>query len=315
MMKPAIVEVAAGVLLQPDGRFLLASRPADKVYAGYWEFPGGKLEAGETAHAALVRELHEEMGIDVTAATPWLTQRFTYPHATVLLRFFRVTGWQGKLLAREGQSFAWQHSGQLNVSPILPANGPILRGLAQPALLAFSNVAELGHDTFMKRLQQRLQTGPLRLILREPAMSATDYRQLAQAVIALAHGHGGKVLLHADAALARELGADGVHLPARMLAALEHRPKGLDWVGASTHHAEELAHCARLGLDYAVLGHVAATRSHPDQPPLGWTRFAELLEPGWPMPVYAIGGLCSSALPQARQCGAHGIAMLRAFWE
>lgn len=104
-----IVDVAAGILLQPNGRFLLASRPADKVYAGYWEFPGGKLETGETAIQALARELHEEMGITVSHATPWIVQTFSYPHATVRLHFFRVTAWQGDPLPRENQSFAWQY--------------------------------------------------------------------------------------------------------------------------------------------------------------------------------------------------------------
>lgn len=314
-MTRKIVDVAAGILLQADGCFLLASRPADKVYAGYWEFPGGKLETGETAHAALVRELREELGIEVTAASPWIVQTFTYPHATVRLHFFRVTGWRGEPHPHEGQSFAWQRCGELNASPILPANGPILRGLAQPPLLAFSNAGELGNEEFLARLQRRLQAGPLRLVLREPSLPAADYRQLAEQVITLTHAHGSKVLLHADCALARELGADGAHLPARMLANLECRPSGLDWIGASTHNTEELAHCARLGLDYAVLGHVCATRSHPGEAALGWPRFGELLAAGWPMPVYAIGGLCETDLAQARQYGAQGIAMLRAFWE
>ncbi|SFN12752.1 8-oxo-dGTP diphosphatase [Formivibrio citricus] len=310
-----IVDVAAGVLLQKDGSFLLASRPADKVYAGYWEFPGGKLEQGESAFDALERELHEEMGIHVTAATPWIVQTFTYPHATVRLHFFRVTGWEGELHPHEGQTFAWQRTGKLNESPILPANGPILRGLAQVPVLAFSNVGELGEAEFLRCLQSRLESAPLRLVLREPQLDRAEYRRLASAVLALVRDHGGSILLHGDIDLARELGADGVHLPTRMLASLDERPRGLDWVGASAHHAQELEHIARLGLDYAVLGHVAPTRSHPGTPPLGWKKFAELVAQGWPMPVYAIGGMRLDDLAHAQQCGAHGIAMLRAYWE
>src|SRR5918994_6473274 len=98
-----IIEVAAAVLQRPDGSFLLAQRPPGKVYAGYWEFPGGKVEPGEPAAAALARELHEELGIDVECAYPWLTRVFTYPHATVRLNFFRVTRWRGEPHPREDQ--------------------------------------------------------------------------------------------------------------------------------------------------------------------------------------------------------------------
>ena len=107
------VEVAVGVLIERndaghEGRFLLTSRPEGKVYAGYWEFPGGKLEQGETAKQALYRELHEEMGISVTDATPWITQRSHYPHADVELRFFKISDWSGVLHGHEGQQLAWQ---------------------------------------------------------------------------------------------------------------------------------------------------------------------------------------------------------------
>src|SRR5206468_2527422 len=85
-----IVRVAAAVIMRHDGCVLLAQRPAGKPYAGYWEFPGGKLEIGESALAALERELHEELGITVTRAVPWMTQEFVYPHAHVELDFFRV---------------------------------------------------------------------------------------------------------------------------------------------------------------------------------------------------------------------------------
>lgn len=310
-----IVDVAAGVLLQKDGRFLLASRPADKVYAGYWEFPGGKLEQDESAFDALIRELHEEMGIEVTTAAPWIVQTFTYPHATVRLHFFRVTDWRGELHPHEGQSFAWQRVGKLNASPILPANGPILRGLAQAPVLAFSNMAELGETEFLRRLQQRLEAAPLRLVLREPQLSPTAYSALARKIIPLVKAQSGTILLHGQIELARELGADGVHLSAKILALLGTRPDRLDWVGASAHNTHELEQIARLGLDYAVLGHVTPTRSHPDAPPLGWKDFTELVARGWPMPIYAIGGMRPDDLEHAQQCGAHGIAMLRTFWE
>ena len=125
-----ITEVAVGVLLQPDGAFLLTSRPAGKVYAGYWEFPGGKLEAGETVEQALRRELHEELGITIGPVELWKTQMVDYPHALVRLHFCKVRQWVGALQMREAQSFAWQQL-PVDAVPVLPGTVPVLAWLAE----------------------------------------------------------------------------------------------------------------------------------------------------------------------------------------
>ncbi len=125
-----VTEVAVGVLLQADGSFLLTSRPPGKVYAGYWEFPGGKLEAGETVAQALRRELEEELGIVIEAADPWKVEIVDYPHALVRLHFCKVWAWQGELQMREGQAFAWQQL-PVQVTPVLPGTVPVLQWLAE----------------------------------------------------------------------------------------------------------------------------------------------------------------------------------------
>ena len=119
------VAVAVGVLIRPDGSFLLTSRPPGKVYAGYWEFPGGKLEAGETIEQALRRELQEEIGITIGAIRPWRVERVDYPHALVELNFCKVFDWTGALHMREGQTFAWQQL-PVTVAPVLPGTVPVL---------------------------------------------------------------------------------------------------------------------------------------------------------------------------------------------
>ncbi|MBH1966005.1 MAG: NUDIX domain-containing protein [Comamonadaceae bacterium] len=131
-----VVDVGVGVLFRPDGSFLLTSRPSGKVYEGYWEFPGGKLEAGETVEHALARELHEELGIQVDpgAIIRWREQLVDYPHALVRLHFCKLTVWQGELSMREGQSFAWQ-SLPVKVEPVLPGAIPVLRWLEEESLL------------------------------------------------------------------------------------------------------------------------------------------------------------------------------------
>ncbi|MEY2621089.1 MAG: hypothetical protein RIT26_909 [Pseudomonadota bacterium] len=123
-----LVQVAVGVLFLPDGRFLLTSRPPGKVYEGHWEFPGGKLEPGETVAQALQRELHEELGIQIEDCTLWKTEQVDYPHAWVQLNFCRVTRWRGVLQMREGQSYSWQRL-PVRVEPVLPGTWPVLRWL------------------------------------------------------------------------------------------------------------------------------------------------------------------------------------------
>ena len=129
------VDVAVGVLIDSEDRFLLTSRPHGKVYAGYWEFPGGKVEAGESIEQALRRELHEELGITIGAAQAWQIELMDYPHARVLLHFCKVREWQGPFEMREGQQMAWQTL-PVVVSPVLPGTLPVLKWFA----------AERGHS-------------------------------------------------------------------------------------------------------------------------------------------------------------------------
>ena len=130
-----VVDVAVGVLIKPNGDFLLTSRPPGKVYEGYWEFPGGKLEAGETVEQALRRELIEEIGITIGAAQPWKVELVDYPHALVRLNFCKVFDWTGELHMREGQTFAWQNL-PVMVTPVLPGTVPVLEWFEQERKLS-----------------------------------------------------------------------------------------------------------------------------------------------------------------------------------
>ena len=310
--KKKITEVSAAVLQRPDGTFLLAQRPADKIWAGYWEFPGGKIEPGETPHHALVRELREELGITVTTAYPWVTRVFTYPHATVRLNFFRVTAWSGELHPHEGQEFSWQRVPGVTVSPVLPANDPIFRALELPDLYAISNVAELGEQEFMKRLKTALHKG-LRLVqLREKNYSRDEMRLLALKMLPVLRQHDARLILNADIELAREIGADGVQLTGAQLAELNVRPK-VDWCAASCHNTEELQRAEELGCDFVMLSPVLPTKSHLGAAHLGWENFS-VIAASSSIPVYALGGLTHADIQPAWQHGAHGVALLRQAW-
>ncbi len=306
------IEVVAAVICNERGEFLLAQRPAGKVYAGYWEFPGGKLEGGETAAAALRRELHEELGIDAITAYPWLTRDFDYAHAAVRLRFFRVIKWAGKLHGREQQRFVWQSVRAITVAPLLPANGPILRALELPHAYGITCAGELGRDAFMARLERSLQNG-LRLVqVREKQLADDALRAFASEVVALGHRFGARVLVNGNAGIAAQSHADGVHLTAAQLMATARRPDG-GWCGASCHDATELARAREIGADFVVLGPVNATPSHPGAKLLGWQQFAELIR-DYPLPVYALGGMQPGDIARSWCRGAHGISMMRAAW-
>ncbi|AUH49932.1 DNA mismatch repair protein MutT [Chromobacterium sp. ATCC 53434] len=311
MTSNKIIDVVAGALMRPDGSFMLGNRPEGKPYAGYWEFPGGKVEAGETPLAALKREFHEEMGIAVTAATPWLTKIHHYEHASVHLRFFRIWDWQGEPQSREGQAFAWQTPGRLTVEPMLPANGPILKSLALPACHAITCAAEIGVEAQLERLAER-DWGLVQV--REPQMAREALADFVARAAAIVRPRGGKLVVNADPAWLAGWPVDGVHLNGARLAALDARP-AFDWVGASIHGAAELARAGELGLDYALLSPVAPTASHPGAAVLGWDGFAACLAGEVPLPVYALGGLDAGDLDAARARGAHGVALMRGAWR
>ncbi len=309
----APVDVAVAVLMRDDGRVLLARRPKGKVYSGYWEFPGGKVEPGERVEEALRREIREELAVDIELAYPWITRVFAYPHATVRLHFHRVPEWQGVLHATEHDALSWEYPDSVSVAPLLPANHPVLKSLCLPAQYAISQAADLGTETFLARLRSRLAQG-LRLVqLREPGFTRPALASLAVQVLSLARPAGARVLISHDAGLAREVGADGVHLSAQQAAAATARPD-LPLVGASCHSSGELRAAERLGADFAVLGPVCATPSHPERAPIGWEGLRQAAR-GAAIPVFALGGVAPSDLRAAWECGAHGVAMVRAAWR
>ena len=307
------IEVAAGILVSPPGQVLLCSRPEGKPYPGYWEFPGGKIEPGESAAEALARELMEEIGIRPTALSPWITRVFHYTHAVVRLSFFRVTAWDGEPEGLEGQALAWQDPQSPSVFPILPANAPILRALGLPVRYGVTQASGLGESVQLEKLEAALEQG-LRLIqIREKGMDDAALERFAGKAIAMASGYGARVLLNSGLRVARSVGAHGVHLTSAELMRLDAKPD-FECCGASVHDARELDRAARLDLDFAVLGNVLETPSHPGKPGIGWDAFRRIAAEA-PIPVYAIGGMKTEHLALAQQHGAHGIAMLRDAWR
>jgi len=299
-----ITEVAAAVIERP-GEFLLAQRPAGKPYPGYWEFPGGKIEAGEDPRAALVRELREELGIEVTDATPWITRVYAYTHATVRLHFWRVSAWRGSPQPLEDQDIRWQKVGAPDVTPMLPANAPVLSALALPEVMVVSAAGDAGIDAWIAALAERALTERMLVQVREKDMSRQKLQHLLSRALVRARPFGSTVVLNSDCGTLPQ--CDGVHLTSKALMAAHARPAG-SLVGASCHDESELEKAEALALDYAVVGPVRATPSHVAAATMGWVRFGSLAR-GRTMPIYAIGGLTRADLAEARRYGAHGVAL------
>lgn len=304
------IHVVAGVIRDAKGRVLLARRTEGRDLAGLWEFPGGKRETDETPEAALVRELREELGIEASIGAPVIRVPQQYPDKRLMLDVRSVDTWTGRARGREGQALAWVPTEKLASYAMPPADRPVVAALLQPELYGVTAAAADSY-AWLASIHRALDAGPRRLQLRSPGLPAADWHPLVEKAAALARTAGVEVLVNSDIELARRLEI-GVHLRAAQLAALQTRPlpAGL-LVAASCHDAAELGHAQRLGCDFAVLGHVAATPAHADAPALGWDGFAQLRE-GVSLPLYAIGGMQRTDVAIARTHGAQGIAAIRA---
>ncbi|MCF7201897.1 Nudix family hydrolase [Pseudomonas oligotrophica] len=308
------IHVAAAVIRDAAGRVLIARRPLDKHQGGLWEFPGGKVEAGEGVEVALARELHEELGIDVTRAEPLIQVRHDYPDKQVLLDVWEVLAFAGQAHGAEGQPLQWVDADSLPAFEFPAANRPIVAAARLPSRYLVTPDG-LAAQRLLDGLARALDAGITLVQLRAPSLVAADYRALAQRAIALCAGRA-RLMLKGPLEWAADFPEAGWHLTAGQLreAVGQIRPlPAARWLAASCHDAAELEMATVLGVDFVTLSPVQATASHPGAAHLGWTRAAELLL-GFNQPAYLLGGLAAADLDQARRVGAQGIAAIRAFW-
>lgn len=305
--------VVAGVLTDPRGRVLLARRTAGRDLAGAWEFPGGKVEAGETPFQALDRELHEELGIRIHSMEPLICVAQAYAHKRIVLDVYCVSRFSGKPRGRENQALAWSPPEKLATYPMPPADRPVVAALTHPAqyLITPEQVGE--ESEFLQRLERALLAGIRRVQLRVTCCADAELAALAAKVKRVCDLFAAQLLINGNIELASQLRC-GVHLPARQLMTLAERPlpEG-SLVAASCHDQEELRKAQAINADFVVLGAVAKSATHPDRSPLGWKRFAQLREQV-SLPIYALGGLLPGDHATARRHGAQGIAAIRSLW-
>ena len=309
------VEVAAAVIIDVAGRVLLARRTDGRDLAGLWEFPGGKLEPGESVEHALARELHEELGIEARIGAPLIAVAQQYPHKRLRLDVRHVRQWQGSPRGQEGQALAWVPVDKLVNYAMPPADRPVVAALRQPDryLVTPSPIAcESDHD-WLDALQCSLDAGIRRVQLRLQGLDDSRRHALVAAAAKRCIAAGAEVLVNGDIALARELGI-GLHLRAAQLDGLPQRPVAAGvLLAASCHSADELRVAEALGCDFVIAGPLKPTPTHPDSSGIGWAQFEHLRE-HTSLPIYAIGGLAPADIPTARHHGAQGIAAIRSLW-
>lgn len=263
------IHVAVGVVVNPEGKILIAKRPEHLHQGGLWEFPGGKVESGEQVISALRREFEEELGLVIESAEPLLQVAYQYTDKSVLLDVFSIKQYSGEANGLEGQSIRWVSQKELADYPFPAANQPILHALQLPKRYLITGAFENKED-FIKRLQHSLQQGIKLVQLRAKQLTDDELFPLAEAAKKLCGRYQAELLINSREDLADKLDV-GLHLNSRQLITCKKRPiSKARWLAASVHNEAELQHAKAIGVDFVVISPVLATPSHPDTAALGW---------------------------------------------
>jgi len=308
------IEVAVAVIQDDSGRILLTKRPEHVHQGGLWEFPGGKLEVGESVAQALRREITEELGVDVLAHQPLIRLTHHYADKSVTLDVHRVLDYRGSPLGMEGQPLKWVTLEALQQCAMPRADEPIVKALRLPEQYLITGPDPHQRIAFLKKFDVVLGKGSPLIQLRAPAVDNEEFRLLAEEVLSRRRGTDSQILLNCAPELAVKLNADGVHLNSERLHSFSSRPLPKDkWLSASCHSLMQLQQAAKIDVDFVVLSPVCATKSHPSAIPLGWPNFIDLVSDA-PFPVFALGGLSPTDIEQSRRCGGQGIAAIGSLW-
>ena len=311
----SIIEVAAGALQDAAGRVLLACRPEGVHQGGLWEFPGGKVEPGESVRQALARELEEELGIDIKACRPLIRVRHRYADRHVVLDTWLVSAWRGEPRGREGQPLQWTVPQEIDPASMPAADQPILKALSLPSRYVITPPQVENPSTFLGQLESTLDLGAKLVQFRVFGLEMPRWRQLVREADRACREAGATLLLNASLQETLALGVQGLHLNRQWLMRMNslEEARGL-LVGASCHDDRELRKAQALGVDFAVLSPVLPTASHPEARPLGWEGFTSLVQDA-NLPVYALGGMQPGMVERAWHHGAQGIAGISGLWK
>ncbi|MDX1625624.1 MAG: Nudix family hydrolase [Wenzhouxiangellaceae bacterium] len=312
--RSAPIDVVAARLVDDRGRVLVARRAAGKAHAGQWEFPGGKIEPGESPADALGRELDEELGIRASAIRPRCAILHRGEAGAIRLWLHDVAGFEGTPEAHEHDEIRWEAPDRLADLELPPADRVLARALdVEPHYAISRSPSEYPSQTaFLAAWSACLDRGYRLLRLRLGPREWLD-DAVVEALAAMTREAGARWLASGNPAICREWPADGLHVTSRQLVALSSRPVPRDrLLAASCHDLEEIRMAHDIGADFVTLSPVQPTRSHPGAEPLGWDDFARVVRFS-PLPVMALGGVSPSDAIRAREAGALGVAGIRAF--
>lgn len=314
-----LLHVAVGVIVNADGKILIAKRPLSTHQGGLWEFPGGKVDAGETIDQALARELREELAIDVLTSQPLIQIRHHYPDKSVLLDVYKITQFLGTPVGNEGQPIQWVDAKELSNFEFPAANRPIISAINLPEKYAITG-AYLDDTDFIARLNCMLAAGLRVVQLRVADFKVDTHKTLLDETIRAISQSNAQLVVNCSLAefnrLIRLFPNEklGLHLNRHHAAVINLRPVGQDvLLGVSCHNEEEIAHAQNIGADYLLLSPILPTASHPSAKLLGWESFSALAELA-NIPVYALGGVGEEHIKTAQFCGAQGVAGISAWW-
>lgn len=321
------IPVVAAWIENPRGEILLTQRPPGKAHAGCYEFPGGKIEAGESPEQALRRELQEELGITAERFSPLSRITHVYPELGIEidLQLLRVERFSGQASGLENQALRWAWPAKAHRFPLAELDRKLAmrHALSQRYLITPEPPAQndlIARKAWLHQLEKSVAAGNRLVLLRVKPHPLEAQRALAVLARDLVHHQGGEILLHDELELCQEWRFGGVVLSARKLAQLSKRakvrplPKEL-YVSASCHSLEEIRQAQALECDFVTLSPVRVTPTHPDQPSMGWDAFGQIASEVRELPIFALGGVTVSDLPHALRQGAFGVAGIRDFWQ
>ena len=309
------IEVAVGVIRNPEGKILIAKRPEEKHMGGLWEFPGGKIEVEETVHEALARELQEEVNILPNQFENLIRIEHQYPDKYVVLNVLLITGFYGEATGREGQEIQWVNTDDLNNYTFPEANKPVITALRLPRQFLITGQFD-SFDEFKSRLTHAIHSGITHIQIRAPWLAGSEYANLCSAVSSLTNNNNLRLFVNAAPDLFAQIPFSNLHLNSENLKKLRTRsqlpPHKL--LSAACHSMEELLHAENLGVDFVFYSPVLETKSHPEHKPKGWQSLTEICQAA-KIPVYALGGVAESDTDRVVECGAQGIAAITSLWH
>ena len=312
-----LLHVAVAIITNQQNKVLISLRSNSAHQGGLWEFPGGKLETGESALDALKREIKEELNISIDKASPFKKIQYQYSDKAVLLDIWRVESFSGEPEGAEGQQIKWHTISDLSENEFPAANRGIVMSLQLPQRYMITGSFE-NHKDFKYKLEASLKSGISLVQLRCKKTSETEYKQLAEISIQLCKKYNAILLFNTTLELFKQLntnaGESGLHLNSQMLDTLQSRPIASNLLlSVSCHNRTEIEKAKLLDADIMLLSPVKETQSHPGVKGIGWNKFTEIAE-NINQPVYALGGLSEADLTDAALSGAQGVAAISGFW-